>query len=267
MNKQELLKDYKKQEDKMCLSQVLDKIEFSKTREKIEKTEFLDMYQISLVQNFLRKHKIENYQLYGGYEDSERKILIIYPEKYNEEMLQKNYNKMLKIIRINLPEEDHGKYAHRNYLGGIVKLGLKREKVGDILVQNDGADIIVVEEFADILKNELQSLTRFEKSEITIEEINNLRKKEVNMELVKIIVPSLRLDNIVSDLAKTSRSKAAQIIEQERVFVNGQNETKLSKQIKLGDIITIRGKGRFVVKEFTGTTRSGRTVVAIEKYV
>ena len=252
MNKQELLKDYKKQEDKMCLSQVLDKIEFSKTREKIEKTEFLDMYQISLVQNFLRKNKIENYQLYGGYEDSERKILIIYPEKYNEEMLQKNYNKMLKIIRINLPEEDHGKYAHRNYLGGSVKLGLKREKVGDILVQNDGADIIVVEEFADILKNELQSLTRFEKSEITIEEINNLRKKEVNMELVKIIVPSLRLDNIVSDLAKTSRSKAAQIIEQERVFVNGQNETKLSKQIKLGDIITIRGKGRFVEKSLQG---------------
>ena len=117
------------------------------------------------------------------------------------------------------------------------------------------------------MKNELQSLTRFEKSKITIEDITRLRKKEVNMELVKIIVPSLRLDNIVSDLAKTSRSKAAQIIAQERVFVNGQNETKLSKQIKLGDIITIRGKGRFVVKEFTGTTRSGRTVVAIEKYV
>lgn len=266
MNKQELLKDYKKQEDKMCLSQVLDKIEFSKTREKIEKTEFLDMYQISLVQNFLRKNKIENYKLYGGYEDSERKILIIYPEKYNEDMLKKNYNKMLKIIRVKLPEEDHGKYAHRNYLGGIVKLGLKREKVGDILVQPDGADIIVVEEFAEILRNELGSLTRFEKSEITIEEISNLRKKEVNMEQVKIIVPSLRLDNIVSDLAKTSRSKAAQIIEQERVFVNGQNETKLSKAIKLGDIITIRGKGRFVVKEFTGTTRSGRTVVLIEKY-
>lgn len=266
MNKQELLKDYKKQEDKMCLSQVLDKIEFSKTREKIEKTEFLDMYQISLVQNFLRKNKIENYKLYGGYEDSERKILIIYPEKYNEDMLKKNYNKMLKIIRVKLPEEDHGKYAHRNYLGGIVKLGLKREKVGDILVQPDGADIIVVEEFAEILRNELGSLTRFEKSEITIEEISNLRKKEVNMEQVKIIVPSLRLDNIVSDLAKTSRSKAAQIIEQERVFVNGQNETKLSKAIKLGDIITIRGRGRFVVKEFTGTTRSGRTVVLIEKY-
>ena len=66
MDKQQLLKDYKKQEDKMCLSQILDKIEFSKMRGKIEYTDFLDMYQISLVENFLRKIKFENYQLYGG---------------------------------------------------------------------------------------------------------------------------------------------------------------------------------------------------------
>ena len=56
------------------------------------------------------------------------------------------------------------------------------------------------------------------------------------------------MDNIVSDLAKTSRSKAVQIIAQERVFINGQNETKPSKQLKIGDIVTIRGKGRFIIK-------------------
>ena len=74
-------------------------------------------------------------------------------------------------------------------------------------------------------------------------------------------------DNFVSDLARTSRSKAVQIIDSERVFINGQNETKASKQVKLGDVITIRGKGRFIVKEFGGNTRSGRTVVKVEKYV
>lgn len=68
-------------------------------------------------------------------------------------------------------------------------------------------------------------------------------------------------------IVKTSRSKAKQIIEQERVFVNGQNETKMAKQVKIGNIITIRGKGRFIVKEQTGTTRSGRAVLKIEKYV
>ena len=135
-------------------------------------------------------------------------------------MIEKNYTKMLKIIRINLPEEEYGKYSHRNYLGGIIKLGLKREKVGDILVSQDGADIVVLNDFAQILQKELHSLTRFENSNILIEEIYNIRKKEIKIEEVNIIVPSLRLDNIVSDLARTSRSKASQIIEQERVFIN-----------------------------------------------
>ncbi len=267
MDKQQLLKDYKKQEDKICLSQVLDKIEFSKTREKLEYTDFLDMYQVSLVENFLRKIKFENYQLYGGYEDAERKILVIYPEKYDSKMLEKNYNKILKIVRITLSEEEQGKYSHRNYLGGIVKLGLKREKVGDIIVYNEGADIITLEDFADILKAQLPTLTRFENVKVEINEIQNLQKREIKVEEVKIIVPSFRLDNFVSDLAKTSRSKAVQIIEQERVFVNGQNETKASKAIKVNDIITIRGKGRFVIKGISGTTRSGRNVVVIEKFI
>lgn len=267
MDKHQLLKDYKKQEDKICLSQVLDKIEFSKTREKIEYTDFLDMYQVSLVENFLRKIKFENYKLYGGYEEAERRILIIYPEKYDEKMLEKNYNKIVKIVRIILPEELQGTYSHRNYLGGIVKLGLKREKVGDIIVYEQGADMITLEDFADILKQQIPSLTRFENSNISIEEIQNLKKREVKVEPIKIMIPSFRLDNFVSDLARTSRSKAVQIIEQERVFVNGKNETKSSKQLKLNDIITIRGKGRFVIKEFAGTTRSGRTIVVIEKFV
>lgn len=267
MDKQQLLKDYKKQEDKICLAQILDKIEDVAQKEKLEFTDFLDMYQISLVEGFLKKIKYKNYKLYGGYESAERKILIIYPEKYDDKMLEKNYSKMLKVIRITLPEEEKGKYSHRNYLGGIVKLGLKREKVGDILVSDDGADIVVVDNFATILKEQLPSLTRFENSKIEIDEIQNLREKEIKIEEIKIIVPSLRLDNFVSDLARTSRSKAVEIIKQERVFINGQNETKTSKQVKQNDIITIRGKGRFIVKEFTGNTRSGRTVVLIEKYV
>ena len=267
MNKQEILSDYKRQEDKVCLSQVLDKIEFSKTREKIESIDFLDMYQISLVENFLRKIKFQNYCFYGAHEEAERKILIVFPEKYNMTMIEKNYTKLLKVIRITLPEEDIGKFNHRNYLGGIVKLGISREKVGDILVFDNGADIIVKNETAEILKTELQSLTRFQNASMEIIEIEDIRKQEIKIEEIKIIVPSLRLDNIVSDLAKTSRTKAVQIIDSERVFINGQCETKQSKSVKVQDIITIRGKGRFVIKEISGTTRSGRPVLVIEKYV
>lgn len=267
MDKQKILIDYKKQDDKILLAQILDKIEFSKQREKIEYTDFLDMYQVALVKKFMKKIDFENYILFGGFENAERKVLILYPEKYNINMIEKNYSKIMKVIRINLNGEEKGMYSHRNYLGGIIKLGMKREKVGDILVSDDGADILVKNETSEVLKQNLGTLTRFENAKIEIVELDNLREQEIKVEEMKIIVPSLRLDNFVSDLAKTSRSKAVQIIDSERVFINGQNETKASKQVKLGDVITIRGKGRFVVKEFSGTTRSGRTVVTVEKYV
>ena len=267
MDKQKVLSDYRKQDDKMLLAQILDKIEFSRQRDKLEYTDFLDMYQISLVKSFMKKIEFENYVLFGGFDDAERKVLVIYPEKYNMQMIEKNYSKIISVIRIALGEDEKGKYSHRNYLGGIVKLGMKREKVGDILVSDDGADILVKEESSDTLKQELATLTRFGNAKFEIVNLSELRKQEIKIEEISIIVPSLRLDNFVSDLAKTSRSKAVQIIDSERVFINGQNETKVSKQVKLGDFITIRGIGSFVVKELSGTTRSGRSVVKIEKYV
>ena len=102
MNKQEFLKDYKKQEDKLCLSQVLDKIEFCESREKLEYTDFLDMYQVALVENFLRRINFKNYQFFGGYEDSERKILIVYPDKFIQygtvEELEKIYHQDAESI-------------------------------------------------------------------------------------------------------------------------------------------------------------------------
>ena len=220
MEKQQLLKDYKRQEDKICLSQILDKITSSNAKNKIEFTDFLDMYQVSLVENFLKKNRFDNFKLFGGYEDAERKVAIIYPNKYDEKMLEKACNEILKIVRVKLPEIEKGNYSHRNYLGGIVKLGIKREKIGDIIVCDEGADIITLENFSNILIEQLPSLTRFQNSQFSIEDINNLNKKEITVEQIKIIVPSLRLDNIVSDLAKTSRNKATQIIAQERVFIN-----------------------------------------------
>lgn len=256
-----------RQDDKLCLAQVQDKIDTSKKTSRIESTDFLDMYQLSLVRSYLKKNNITNYFLYGGYEEAERKILVAYSENEEEIVVKKVCEDLLKIVRVELSQEDKGKFTHKNYLGGIVKLGLKREKVGDIVVSPNGADIIVVNDFADILLNELPSLTRFKNSKISIKSINELIKQEIRVEDVKIIIPSLRLDTIVSDLARTSRNKAVQIIKQERVFVNGQNETKVSKQLKLEDVITIRGKGRFIIKEKTGTTRSGRQVVRVEKYV
>ena len=62
----EVLNDYKNKDEKMLLAEVLDKIENTNNRNKIEHTDFLDLAQIELVQHYIDKLKIENYMRYGG---------------------------------------------------------------------------------------------------------------------------------------------------------------------------------------------------------
>ena len=76
----------------------------------------------------------------------------------------------------------------------------------------------------------------------------------------------MRLDNIVAELARCSRGKANEILEQERVLVNYEIVQKSSKEIKQNDVITIRGKGRFIVKEIIGNTKKGRIIVNVEGF-
>jgi len=267
MNKTEILEEFKKQEQRLIAAKILDKVEFTKTKNKIQTTDFLNLNEQELAMKLLKKVGCDKYYFFGGQENTERKVLVIYPEKLTEEMARKNDNRILNLVRIKLPNELEGQYDHSTYLGSCIKIGLEREKIGDILVERTGADIIAKEEVAEYLLQNLSSLTRFKSAEITKEDISELKDVEVSKIEVSAIVASIRLDNIVSTLAKTSRSKAQDILKQERVFLNHQVETKPSKEVKVGDIITIRGKGRFEFREIAGNTRKGRFVIKIDKYV
>lgn len=267
MNKQEIMQEYKEQEERILVAKILDKLEFTKTKNKIQYTDFLNLYEQDLANKLLNKIGYKNYYFFGGKENTERKLLMIYPEKLTEEMVRKNHSKIISIIKIKLPNDLEDEYDHRRYLGAIIKLGVEREKIGDIFVRSLGADIIVKNELKTFLLQNLNSLTRFQSAEITEHDINELEETQIQKIEISSVVISLRLDNIVSVLARTSRNKAVEILEQERVFVNFKLETKPSKQIKVGDIITIRGKGKFEFKEISGNTRKGRYIVKIDKYV
>lgn len=267
MNKQELLKNYKNEEDKLLVSKMLDKIELCSKRNKIQSTDFLDVRQKLLLEKVLKSNKIENYIIFGGFEDAERSTIIFYPEKWNKEIVEKNYPSVMQVIEILLPNDLKGKYIHRDYLGGLMKLGLRREKIGDIVVWKEGAHIIVLNEIVPFLEQHLSTLTRFQKSQISIKRMDEIHKCIINKEEIEIIVSSARLDNVVSELCKTSRTKAEEIIKTERVFVNYEVVTKDSKTINVGDKITIRGKGKFEIIEQVGNTKKGRNILKIEKYL
>lgn len=268
MDKQLILNKYSKPEDKLLISKMLDKIELSRSKNRIEYTDFLDVYQKHLLEKILKQEKIDNYVISGGTEETERNIIVFYPEKLKV-VVNQNYKKVLPIvcIRIELPKEMQSKYSHRDYLGGLIKLGIKREKIGDIFVFENGADILILDELLKFILSNISSLTRFSKSKIEKIDIKEIREKQVNKQEQRIIVSSMRLDCVISELLKTSRGKAEEIIKEQRVFVNFENIDKLTKQIKENDLITIRGKGRFEIDRIEGTTRNERIKLVVNQYV
>ena len=225
-----------------------------------------EIWKLNMVDKFLKSQKVTNYIYTGGFDNAERKILLIYPHKIEQFVDKLNLNDYISAIRINLAEELEGEYSHRNYLGAIMKLGIKRPKVGDILVDRNGADILITKDVEKFLMSNLAELTRFSKSSIQKIQLEDLRKLQVIKEEVNIIIPSMRLDNIVSELANLSRNKANELLLAQRVLVNHEIIQKSSKEIKQGDVITIRGKGRFTIKSIIGNTKKGRILLSVEKF-
>ncbi len=262
-----IINKYKNEKDRLLISKLIDKIKFCETKNKIQTTDFLDEMEQKLLENFLKSQKMTNYFYTGGFEEAERKILVIYPEKLENIIPNINLNEYINSIRIELPNEMHGEYSHKNYLGGIMKLGISREKIGDILVDDKGADILLMPEILKFLITNIPSLTRFSKSEINQISLENLKKIEIKTQSIKITVASMRLDNIVSELAKCSRGKANELLAQETVLLNHEIVEKSSKEVKENDIVTIRRKGRFIIKNIVGNSRKGRLFIEVEKFI
>lgn len=266
MDKIKILERYKNEEDKLLISKLFDKIQMTEKQNKVQTTDFLSPTELQIVKNVLNLIQCKNYIIYGVVDNAQRNAIVFYPEKL-ETVFQENkfdFNSLFNCIRV---INNNEKYDHKIYLGGLMKLGVKKEKIGDIIVYDNGADIIINKDITKFLMSSLNELTRFSKSKLTIIDLKEVTQKEQEYKDLKIIVSSLRLDNIVSELSKTSRSKSIEILKQERVFINYKNEIKATKSISEKDVITIRGIGKFIIDEISGNTRSGRYIIQVKKFV
>ena len=253
-------------EEKIILAKLNDKIRLCKTKNKLVNTEFLNMYQENIIRKELERIKAKNYILTGGYSEAESKILIMYPEKITEEIAKENITNIIKVIKIQLPNEQKGKYQHRDYLGTIMQFGLERERIGDIIVYEDEAYVIALSENVQYIKDSLQTTKKFKKSKIEIIDIVEMKVKKPEFEEIKISVSSQRLDNFISEICKISRSETTRLIASELVSINCKIETKQTKTVEIGDILIIRGKGKFIVSDFLDINRKGKQVVIVKKY-
>ena len=266
MDKAKIIEKYKDEDERLLVSKLLDKITLVDKQNKIQVTDFLSPVELRIVKDVLNQADCRNYRIFGAVEEADRNAIVIYPDKLEVVFAQNSfdYNSIFSCIRITNCQEN---YEHKIYLGGCVKLGVKREKIGDIVVLENGADIIVSKDVEKFLVTNLQGLHRFKNSKIEIINLKDVTEKVQKFKDMKIIVSSLRLDNVVAEIVGTSRNKAVELLKQERVFVNYKNETKPTKLVAPKDLITVRGKGKFVVEEIEGNTRSGKIIAVVKKFV
>ena len=242
-------------ENKLLIAKIEDKIRICKTKNKITNSEFLNEYQIEYIKKELIKLKEKNCFFFGGYEDAIRKILVCFPEKIGKEEVLKNINEIICSIKIELPNEIKGKLKHKDYLGMIMSFGLTRERIGDIITYDNRAYIVVLKENAEYIKNELKEERRLKKAKIQIVELDKVEPKPLEFETINISVNSIRLDNVISEILKTSRKIAQEQIEEEKVLINYEIETKNTKTIKENDVLVIRGKGKYIIEKFLGQNK------------
>ena len=150
-----------------------------------------------------------------------------------------------------------GAPGHRDYLGALMGLQIDRSVVGDILVHDEGADIIVLEDVAEFILMNFGKAGRKNLS-LTREELSDLRQAVTEEKRGTGSVASPRLDSIASLIFGLPRKDAQARIEKGLVFVNNAPCLKPERQIAEGDRITVRGLGRARVESFGGTSRKGR---------
>lgn len=252
-----------KDENDLLIAKVLDKKKICNSKNKITYTDFLNEKEQRVIE---KNVKLENAFFYGVNENADRKILVFYPEKLTEELVRKSLKSVLSGIRIILKNDQIGNYEHKNYLSALIKIGIDRGKIGDILVDDYGADIIAFDMNKEFIIQSLSKLTRFRKANIDIISIDDIKQKIDRFEESTIIVSSMRIDNIVAELAGCSRTNADEYINSEKVFVNYETALKGSKTIFEGDIVTIRGKGKFRIDGLVRNTRNNRFVIKVNKY-
>ena len=184
----------------------------------------------------------------GFFEDAERRMISfnnIYENPFP-----------MKLIKIQNTSK-FSNLTHRDFLGGILSLGIERNKIGDLLVDKNICYVPVYEEIEKFIINNIDKISRVVCSAEVIETFELLPK--VNFKEEIILVSSLRIDGVVSRITNVSRSKSTAMIEQGQVLINYVKIKDKSYELKGKEKITIRGF-------YIGNSKSGRIKITIKKY-
>lgn len=257
-NKQ-ILDRYKDYEDRVLVNELLDYSKACITGYTLKHTDFLDPRQQKIAEDILSMNRSICHSFFGGIAESERAVCLIHDENY--EITEEDIPITILSISWNKSSK---KLSHRDFLGSILGCGIKREKVGDIVLDEDSAYVACM---SDISRYLLYNLNKVGSVVVSVSETKDPHKKEEMVKVIASTVASLRLDSVIATGYGVSRAKAVETVKSGKVKVNWEDTNSSPREMKQGDIISIRGRGRIVLEEVAGTTKKDRIRITIKKYL
>ncbi len=254
-------------EDELLLSVIDDKINECEQNSVITCTDFLDLRKQSISVGYLKYKKGVKWLLYGGYSEAERKMIVFLPfyvDDFYEYINNSPEDNPITVFRAD--KDGFSSLNHRDYLGALTGLGIKREKTGDIIVDDKGCYIFLKPSVADYVLNNLISVGRGTVSIKKLESEDSFSYVANTVEKL-CFVQSVRLDSICSAVFSLSRSNASQFIEKGLVFVNDEQIFKPDYHFKEGQKIVIKGKGRAIIRDTSGKSKKGRIAVVVDVFI
>ena len=203
-------------------------------------------------QNAVIKIRVPNLYLFGGNENSERRIAFFLPFYIEEETFNPaEYIKAIKsVTKFSSP-------THMDYLGSLLAQGVSRESIGDIYVYGETAYFYLLPPVACHI---LSNVERIGRAGAKLEEIplEAVPVPELKYRKETFTVQSMRLDSVLAGAFRISRTEAAALIRQGEVSLNYEVCLKTDMPTATGDIISAKGYGKFSVGESGGMSRKGR---------
>ena len=260
-------------EDQILSATLRDKLRQCENKNIMTHSGFLSPAEVNLAESFCIAQKAR-FALDGGYPDAERRVCIFLPDwlEWNmepdsaegtEEDAASDPNDPLAVLHVEVPKGSR-ELTHRDYMGSILGLGVQRSVVGDIIVGENCADIVILKDMAEFFEMNLTSVGRASAS-VTVCGRDALSEAEQKTEQIRDTVASARLDSICASAFRLARGKAQEAVKQGLVSINGRQCLKPDAELSEGDRISFRGKGKAILTEVGGRTRKDRITIIIER--
>lgn len=213
-------------------------------------TEFLTISEQDLIKSSI--HHIP-YRFCGGYPEAEKALAFFGSEEICGYEAQPPIT-FLKIAPVNPKFSDP--LSHRDFLGALMSLGIRRSVLGDILVKNGVAYTVCLDNMATFIRENLVSVRH---TTVSCERIDTF-PEDIFPEPTEssFVVASERLDSVLSAIYKLSRSESKNLIDHEKVRVNGSIILHSDYHPNSGDIITTHSKGKFLYIGMEQETKKGK---------